>query len=78
MVEQRTYVFDTNLQQQLLSDFEQKSKIKSQEYSKVVTDKKALMTIIYRQCDGATQTEIALGATYKVGRQDRNLIEFLK
>ena len=36
VVEQRIYVFDANLQSKLLLDFDQKSKIKSQEYSKFV------------------------------------------
>ena len=43
VVEQRTQVLDANLLKRLLSDFEQKSKIKSQEYSKFFANKKALM-----------------------------------
>ena len=75
---QRTHVFDTNLQKQLLSDFNQKSKIKSQEYSKFIANKKALMTIIYGQCDEASKTKIAPGRTYEANNQDGILIEFLK
>ena len=53
-LEKKTHVFKANLQKQLLSDFDQKFKIKSQEYSKFVADKKALMTIIFRQCKEVT------------------------
>ena len=77
-MEQRIHIFDANLQSQLLFDFAQKSKTKSQEYFKFVANKKALMTIIYGQWNKARKIEIALGATYDVDCQDRNLIEFLK
>ena len=70
--------FDANFQKQLLSDFDQKSKIKLQEYSKFVADKKTLMTIIYGQCDKAAKIEIALGANYNADCQTGNLIESLK
>ena len=76
-LEQQTHVLNANLQKQLLSEFDQKSKIKSQEFSKFVADKKALMTIIFRQCNKATKTEISLGANYNAHRQAGNLIEFL-
>ena len=36
------------------------------------------MTIIYRQCDGATRTKIALEATYKVNFQVGNIMNFLE
>ena len=52
-LEQKSHVFNANLQKQLLSDFKQKSKIKSEECSKFVADKKALITIIFGQCDKA-------------------------
>ena len=71
-------MFNANLQKQLLSDFEKKSKIKSQEYSKFISDKMALMTIIYGQCTKATKTKINLGTAYKTDSQDGNLIKFLK
>ena len=45
VIEQRTHVFDANLQSQLLSNFAQKSKIKSLEHSKFIADKRALMII---------------------------------
>jgi len=77
-LDQQTHVLNANLQKQLLSDFNQKSKIKSQEYSKFVVDKKALMTIIFRQCNEATKTEIALRETYNADHQAMNLLEFLK
>ena len=40
-------------------------------------DKKALMTIIYGQCDDATRTEISIGARYKNIRNDAEIINFL-
>ena len=54
-------VTNVNLQKQLLSEYERNSKDKSQEYSKFLRDKKILTTILFWQCDKATQTEIALG-----------------
>ena len=74
---QQTHVFDANLQKELLSEFERNSKIKSQEFSKFVANKKALITIIYGQCDKATKTEIALEANYKADHQAGRLIGFL-
>ena len=68
-MEQRTQVFDTNLQSQLLSDFKQKSKIKSQEHSKFVADK---------QCNETSKTKINLGETYDVDCQEENFTKFLK
>ena len=35
------------------------------------------MTIVYRQCDNALQTEIALDPNYKTNCKDGNLINFL-
>ena len=78
MAEQRAHVFDANLQKQLQSDFDQKSKIKSQEYSKFIVDKMALMAIIYGQCNKTTKTKIALGRLYDADCQDGNLIKLLK
>ena len=43
----------------------QEDKIKSQEYSKFISDNNTLMTIIYKQCDKATKTEITLGKHVK-------------
>ena len=43
----KTHVFDANLQKELLSEYERKSKDKSHEYAKFLADKKALITIIY-------------------------------
>ena len=73
----KTHVFDANLQKELLWEYERKSKNKSQEYAKFLADKKALTTIIYKQCDEATKTEIALRATYAADRQAGRLIAFL-
>ena len=51
---------------------------KSQEYAKFLADKKALITILFEQCDEATKTKIALGSTYVEDRQEGRLIEFIK
>ena len=61
---EKTHVFDANLQKKLLSEYKWNSKNKSQEYAKFLVDKKALITISFRQCDEATKTKIALRATY--------------
>ena len=74
----QTYVFDANLQKELLLAYKRNSKNKSQDYSKFLVDKKALITIIFGQCDKATKTKIALGATYAADHQAGRLIKFLK
>ena len=61
MVE-KSFVFYPNLQEQLLSDHNQQSKLKLQEQAKLITNKKSLMTIIFGQCDDPTRTVIALAA----------------
>ena len=78
MLEWHIHVLNANIQKQLLSEFNQKSKIKSQEFSKFIADKKVLMVIIFGQCNEATKTKIALGATYNADCQRGNLIKFLK
>ena len=77
-LQQKSHVSDPNLQKQLLSEYDQKSKLKLQEWAKLGSDKKSLITIIYGQCDDATRTEIALGASYEQDRKDGNLINFLE
>ena len=57
MMEQ-THVFDTNLQKELLSEYKRNSKNKSQKYANIVLDKKALIIILFRQCEKATKTEL--------------------
>ena len=76
--EQKTHIFNANLQKQLLSNFDQNFKIKAQEHSKFVADKKVSITIIFGQCNKATKTKIALRATYNANRQARNFIGILK
>ena len=71
---EKTHVFNSNLQKQLLSDYDQKSKIKSQERAKLISDKKSLIAIIFGQCNDAIKTEITLGTTYKANRDNGNLI----
>ena len=57
----------------------QNSKNKSQEYAKflTLTDKEALTTILFGQCDAATKTKIALGATYAADHNARRLSAFM-
>ena len=73
----RTNVFDPNLQKELLSEHDMKCKLKLQEWSNLIADKKSLMTIIYRQCNNATRSKIALGDNYEVICADTELIRFL-
>ena len=77
MMEQ-TLVFDANLQKERLLEYKRDSKNKSQEYAKFLADKKALTTIIFRQYNEATKTEIALRVTYAADCQAGNLIKFIK
>ena len=57
----KTIVTDVNLQKELLSEYKRNSKLKFQEYSKFLQDKKSLITILYGQYDEETQNEISLG-----------------
>ena len=76
-MQEKSHVFNPNIQKQLLSDYDHKCKLKLKEWSKLTSDKKSLMTIIYGQCNDATRTEIALGTNYKTVRADGELINFL-
>ena len=78
VIMKQTHVFDANLQKELLSEYERDSKNKSQEYTKFLADKTALITILFWQCDEATKTEIALGATYTADCQTKRLSTFIK
>ena len=77
MMEQ-THVFDANLQKKLLLEYKQKFKNKSQEYAKFLADKKALIIILFGQCDETIKTKISLGATYATDRQAGRLSAFIK
>ena len=74
----KTIVTDANLQKQLLSEHKRNPKLKSQEYSKFLQDKKSLITILYGQCDEATQTKIALGDNYTDDRNEGSLLVFVE
>ena len=74
---QQIHVFDTNLKKDLLSEYKRNSKNKSQQYTKFLVNKKALITIIFGQCDEAMKTKIVFGANYTADRQARRLVEFL-
>ena len=68
----KTHVLNANLQKQLLSEFDQKSKIKSQEFSKFVANKKALyIWAIWQSVLSCSQKN------YPVNPQAGRLIEFL-
>ena len=73
-----TIVTSANLRKQLLSEYKRNSKIKSQEYSKFLQDKKSLITILFGQCDEATQIEIALGDNYIEDRDEGRLLAFIE
>ena len=60
-VHEKTHVFNPNLQKQLLSEHDMKCKLKLQEWSKPLANKRSLMTIIYGQCNNATRTKIDFG-----------------
>jgi len=72
MVE-KSPVFDLNLQEQLLLDYNNKL----QEWDKLIANKKSLMTIIFGPCNDTTRTKIALGASYKADYEAEELIKFL-
>ena len=59
-VQEKTHIFDQNLQKQLLLEHDIQYKLKLGECSKLLADKRSLMTFIYGQCDDATRTKIAL------------------
>ena len=77
IMEQQINVCDANLQKGLLSEFKWDYKIKSQEFSKFLPNKKALIAIIFGQCDKARKTKTTLGTNYAANCQAGRLIEFL-
>ena len=58
-------------------EYKKNSKKKFQECAKFLADKKALIKIIFGQCDEATKTKIVLKTIYAAGRQAGKLIKFL-
>ena len=76
-MQQKSKVFNPNLQKRILSEYDLKCKLKLQEWSKLTSDKKSLMTIIYGQCNSATRTEITLVTNYKTVRANGELINYL-
>ena len=61
------------------SDYDQESKLKLQEWDKLIANKKSLMTIIiiFKQCDETTRTKIALNASYEDNFEAEELLKFL-
>ena len=76
-VQEKTHIFDPNLQKQLLWEHDIQCKLKVSEWSKLLADKRSLMTILYGQYNNATRTAIALGTDYKIIRTNAELIRFL-
>ena len=74
----QAHVRDATFQKELLSEYKHSSKNKSQEYAKFLADKKSLITILFRQCDEATQTKIALWDTYTADRDAGILLAFIE
>ena len=54
---EQTHAFDANVQKELQSEYKQDSKNKSLEYSKFLTNKKVLITIIFGQYNKATKQQ---------------------
>ena len=77
MVE-KTHIFNANIEKQLLLEYNQKSKTKSQEWSNLAANKTSLMTVIYGQCNNVARTKITLQETYEADCQAANIINFLK
>ena len=59
-------------------EYKYNSKNKSQEYTKFPVDKKSLITILFGQCDEATQTKIALGNYFTADRDEGRLLAFIE
>ena len=76
-MQEKSHVFNPNLQKQLLSEHDIKCKLKLGEWSKLLANKRFLMSIIYGQCDNATRTKIALGTNYETVCANDELINFL-
>ena len=76
VMQKRTNIHDPNLQKELLSEHDVKSKLKLQEWYKLLADKRSLITIIYGQCDDTTRPEISIGACHTAIRDDTELINF--
>ena len=74
---EKIIITNANLQKQLLLEYKRNSKNKSQEYSKFLGDKKSLITILFGQCDEATETEITLGDNYTEDRDEGRLLAFI-
>ena len=72
---QKSLIFNSNLQEQVLLDYNQVLKLK-QEWDKLIADKKSLMTIIFEQCVDATKTKIVLGASYEDNLEAGKRIKF--
>ena len=74
---QQTHIFTQISRRSYHQNLGRIRKIKSQEFSKFVVDKKVLLTIIFVQCNKAIKTKIILGANYTADCQAGRLIEFL-
>ena len=73
----KTHVFDDNSQKQFIFEYDLQKCLKQIEWDKTIANKKTLINLFYRQCDKATLTMLALGATYKADHNNENLMHFL-
>ena len=74
MVE-NTPIFNSNPQDQQRLDYNHESNVKSQEWDKLITNKKSDMKIILDQCDELTKAEINMDLSYKDNMNTENLIK---
>ena len=73
----RSLLFESDLQEKVLSNYVRESKLNLQERDDIITGNKSLMTIIFEQCNDVTRTKISLSAFYKANHEARALIKFL-
>ena len=74
----KTIVKNANLQTTAIIGIQTQFKTQVSRVLQVHWDIKTLITIIFGQCDEATQTEIALGDNYAADRDEGMLLSFLE
>ena len=75
---EQTQLTDANIQKELLWEYKQNSKNKSQEYTKFLADKKSLIKTLFGQCDKSIQTKITLRANYTEDRDAWRLLAYIE
>ena len=76
MVE-NTLIFNLNPQDQQRLGYNHESILKSQEYDKLIANKKSVMKIIHDLCNEETKAEIVINSSYKDNIKTGDLIKFL-